>query len=70
MCVPLFTKQHKLVPAKGRDDLQLGSTPCISSPNHHLLAAHAHTIEACSVVIYTYYLISLLASYLEICLLA
>ena len=26
-------------------------TPCISSPNHHLFAAHAHTIAACSVVI-------------------
>jgi len=34
----------------GRDPLL--HTPCISSPNHHLLfATHAHTITACSAVI-------------------
>ena len=26
-------------------------TPCISSPNHHLYAAHAHTVTVCSAVI-------------------
>ena len=26
-------------------------TPCISSPNHHLFAAHAHTNAACSAAI-------------------
>ena len=44
--------------------------PCISSPNHHLLAARAHTIAACSAVIQMLrhlYLVSLPAPYLEIC---
>ena len=45
-------------------------TPWISSPNHHLLfTAHAHTIDACSVVIPMLrhlYLISLSGPYLEI----
>ena len=27
------------------------NTPCISSPNHHLFAAHAHTNAACSAAI-------------------
>jgi len=49
-------------------------TPCISSPNHHLIfAAHAHTIAACSAVIpmlFHLYLVSLSAPYLEMCLLA
>ena len=48
-------------------------TPCISSPNHHLLfAAHAHNITACSAVILKLchlYLVSLSAPYLGVCLL-
>ena len=46
-------------------------TPCISSPNHHLFAAHAHTIAACSAVIpmlCRVYLVPLSAPYLEVCL--
>ena len=47
-------------------------TPCISSPNHHLLfAAHAHTITGCSAVIPMLcylFLTPPLSSCLEICL--
>ena len=45
-------------------------TPCISSPNHLLFAAHAHTITGCSAVIPVLchlYLVFLSAPYLEIC---
>ena len=44
-------------------------TPCISSPNHLIIAAHAHTIIACSTVVPMLchiFLISLSAPYLEI----
>ena len=48
-------------------------TPCISSPNHHLFAAHAHTNAACSTAISTLchlHLVSLSAPYLGVYLLA
>ena len=49
-------------------------TPCISSPNHHhLFAAHAHTNADCSAAISMLchlHLVSLLAAYLGVCLLA
>ena len=47
-------------------------TAYISSPNHNLFAVHAHTITACFAVVPMLchlFLISILASYLEICLL-
>ena len=45
-------------------------TPCISSPNHHLFAARAHTNAACSAAISMLchlHLVSLSASYLRVC---
>ena len=46
-------------------------TPYISSPNHHLFAAHAHTNAACSAAIPMLchlYLVSLSTPYLGVCL--